>query len=233
MIAAVVPGAGRSERFGGPKLVADVGGRPLVDRTLACLLDAGVDQVVLVVAPGSPVLALDARVAASLGDPRVRIAINPAPDRGMFSSIQAGVGLLSGPATAAGASPGLELLLVLPGDMPFVRAETVRAVIAAARAHGGLVSPRHGGTRGHPLAVPGALLPLIAAADPAGPLKAALAAYLPERLELDVADPGVVRDVDRPGDVGSGLGSHLGSVRMTDLYDRFVIRTDPRLRSKT
>jgi CTP:molybdopterin cytidylyltransferase MocA len=38
---AVVPAAGRAARFGGGKLVVDLGGRTMLDRTLDCLLDAG------------------------------------------------------------------------------------------------------------------------------------------------------------------------------------------------
>ena len=71
-------------------------------------------------------------------DPRVIVVVNPDPSRGMFSSIQTGV-------SAAEGDP----ILVLPGDMPFVRSETVAALVAAARL-GEIVSPRYGSKHGHP-----------------------------------------------------------------------------------
>ena len=37
---AIVPAAGKAERFGSPKLVADLKGEPLIDHTLLSLLDA-------------------------------------------------------------------------------------------------------------------------------------------------------------------------------------------------
>src|SRR5690242_3670734 len=46
---AVVPGAGRAERFGSQKLLADLDGEPLLNHTLRSLLDAGLQRVVLVV----------------------------------------------------------------------------------------------------------------------------------------------------------------------------------------
>ena len=43
---AVVPAAGSAVRFGGMKLLALIDGEPLLDRTIAALLDGGVDQIV-------------------------------------------------------------------------------------------------------------------------------------------------------------------------------------------
>ena len=184
---AIVPAAGRGERFGGAKLLADVGGRPMLDRTIASLLDAGVDRVVVVVSPS----ARDGfSGVASLGDPRVSIVVNPDPDRGMFSSI------LTGLATAEG-----DPILVLPGDMPFVQAKTMRLVAERCLSTGRVVTPRRGDSRGHPAALPGRLRELLLEADPNSNLSAWFAAHVQDRLLVDVDDPGVVRDVDRPGDL--------------------------------
>ena len=49
--AAIVPAAGKGERFGGAKLVADIGGETLLNRTLRSLLDGGIDELIVVVAP--------------------------------------------------------------------------------------------------------------------------------------------------------------------------------------
>lgn len=182
-----MPAAGKGERFGGAKLVAEIGGRPMLDRTVASLLDAGIDRVVVVIAP--EVRGQFAGVAA-LGDARVSVAINPAPARGMFSSIL--VGLASGEG---------DPILVLPGDMPFVRAGTVKLLAERCLATGRVVTPRHGASRGHPAALPGRLRTALLDADPFWNLSAWFAAQAPDRLSIDVDDPGVIRDVDRPGDI--------------------------------
>jgi molybdenum cofactor cytidylyltransferase len=184
-IAAVVPAAGASTRFGSMKLVADVDGVPLLQRTLASLLDAGVARVVVVTRDGAAFTGVSA-----LADPRVSTAVNPAPARGMFSSIQTGLAVAGG-----------DVVLVLPGDMPFVAAATVEAVAARAAASGSVIVPAHRGHRGHPIAIPRALCDRLAALPPETTLKDALAAAGASRLELDVADPGVVRDVDVPDDL--------------------------------
>jgi len=189
---AIVPAAGKAERFGGAKLLADVGGRPMLDRTIASLLDAGVGRVVVVLSPGARERFTS---VAALGDARVSVAVNRDPDRGMFSSI------LTGLAGAEG-----DPILVLPGDMPFVRPETVKLVADRCLATGRVVTPRRGDARGHPAALPGRLRTALLDADPLWNLSAWFAANVPDRLMLDVDDPGVLRDVDRPGDLAAPRG---------------------------
>ena len=185
-VAAVVPAAGQSTRFGTMKLLADVGGAPLLERTLASLLDAGVARVVVVTRAGEAFEAVP-----SMADPRVTVSVNPDPARGMFSSIQAGC------AAAAGGDP----LLVLPGDMPFVRSRTVAAVLAKYAEAGHVVSPRHEGRRGHPIALTPAMQTQILNADAGMTLNVLLKSCNPPRAYADVDDPGIVRDVDRREDL--------------------------------
>src|ERR1043165_7180029 len=123
---AIVPAAGRGERFRESglstarvtrpsaataitKMLADIDGQPMLNRTIRCLIDGGVAEVIVVVAPDMTGAMTS---VALLADARVRVVINPDPSRGMFSSIQLGVMATTG-----------DPMLVLPGDMPFVRAE--------------------------------------------------------------------------------------------------------------
>ena len=181
----MVPAAGSSTRFGTMKLLADVGGAPLLERTLASLLDAGVARVVVVTRTGDAFEAVP-----SMADPRVAAVVNPDPARGMFSSIQAGL-------TVAGG----DVVLVLPADMPFVAPDTVAAVVARATATGSVVVPVHQARRGHPIAIPRALCDALLGLAPTTTLKDALAAAGASTVLLDVPDPGVLRDVDVPGDL--------------------------------
>lgn len=184
-VVAVVPAAGFSTRFGAAKLLADVGGKPLIARTLASLLDAGIARLVVVTREGSGLEDLPA-----LDDRRVTVLVNPDPARGMFSSIQAGL-----------AAAGSDIVLVLPADMPFVASVTVAAVAARAAATQAVIVPVYQGRNGHPLAIPAAVTDRLLTLDPATTLKDALAAVGASRETLDVPDPGVLRDVDVPGDL--------------------------------
>jgi molybdenum cofactor cytidylyltransferase len=189
---AVVTAAGSAERFGGRKLLAPVDGEPLLDRTIRSLLDGGVSEVIVVV--GTDGRAELERDVNAMNDARVRPVENPDPSRGMFSSIQIGV------ATASG-----DALLVLPGDMPFVRAETVRAVIEKYRERPAIVSPRYRGKRGHPVALPLSLRDEIRDTPATANLHEVIKKHADQRIDLEVDDPGINRDVDTPADLFDGL----------------------------
>jgi molybdenum cofactor cytidylyltransferase len=184
---AVVPAAGSAERFGGKKLLTLVDGEPLLDRTLAALLDGGVDQIIVVTAPGASELERDIN---AFSDPRVWPVENPDPSRGMFSSLQAGMAEAEGDA-----------LIVLPADMPFVRGETVRLLLETFAKRSAIVSPRFNGKRGHPVILPPALRDEIRAAEPTITLHDILKRHAELRVDVDVDDRGVIRDVDRPADL--------------------------------
>jgi molybdenum cofactor cytidylyltransferase len=185
LVVAVVPAAGRSTRFGAMKLLADVGGVPLIDRTLASLLEAGIAHVVVVTGAAT---GFDG--AQLLADSRVTIAVNPDPARGMFSSIQTGLAMAGG-----------DIVLVLPADMPFLRAGTVAGVVASAVDTASVVVPVHEGRRGHPIAIPRPLCDQLLRLEPTTTLKQGLAGLSPAVHLLDVSDAGVLRDVDVPGDL--------------------------------
>jgi molybdenum cofactor cytidylyltransferase len=182
---AIVPAAGKGERFGGGKLLAEVGGVPMLDRTLRSLIDGGVDEIVVVLPPSGRF-----DTVRLLSEPRVLMVVNPDPSRGMFSSIQVGVEVAQG-----------DPLIVLPGDMPFVSSRTVAAILAAQAQTGDVVVPRYDGRRGHPIAVPARLRPFVLRAVATGNLSEVLKASGVGRVEIDVDDHGILRDVDVQGDL--------------------------------
>jgi molybdenum cofactor cytidylyltransferase len=91
---------------------------------------------------------------------------------------------------------------LLPGDMPYVRPETVATVLSAAIRSGVTVCPSHAGRRGHPLVISTALRDRILQAPTDAVLKEVRSQE--ECLSVDVADPGIHHDVDRPGDLLRG-----------------------------
>lgn len=120
------------------------------------------------------------------------VARNPAPEQGMFSSVQTGLRALL---AAGGAGP----VLVIPVDVPLVRPLTLRALLtAAAQSPEAVHLPTFAGKEGHPPCIPAAALPALAAyAGPDG-LRGALAA-LPCR-RVPVPDAAMLEDMDTPQD---------------------------------
>jgi molybdenum cofactor cytidylyltransferase len=141
---------------------------------------------------GVPMLERTRSRFAEAGISRIDVVTdNPDPDRGMFSTIQIGL------ARAAGA----DVVLVHPGDMPFVAEDTIRRVADESLRTGQAVCPVFRGKRGHPLALPRAIVEKLLTLDPSRPLNEALADVGAVRVELSVDDPGATRDVDVPEDL--------------------------------
>ena len=192
---AIVPAAGKAERFGSPKLMARIvldrggasagGGEPLLNWTLWSLLDGGIGSVIVVTAPGA-----DFYEAPLMNDPRVSVAINEDPSRGMFSSIQAGL--------AAGAG---DPMVILPADMPFVLSSTVTEVVLASIRRNRVAVPVYQEQRGHPVAIPSSLRKALLLAPSDTTLKQALSAAGADPIEVAVGDYGILRDVDTPADL--------------------------------
>src|SRR2546423_10960994 len=116
-IGAVVLAAGRSTRMGGPnKLLAEVGGRPLVRIAAEEALGSRARPVVVVTGHQR------AEIEATLAGLPVTFVHNPDYAEGLSTSLKAGIAAL--PAEADGA-------IVLLGDMPQVDAALIDRLIAA------------------------------------------------------------------------------------------------------
>jgi len=191
-IGAVIVAAGAGRRLGGvAKALLPRGGATYLAAIAETARAAGTVDAIVVVGP--PFGAEVAAHAAALG---LAVVENPAPDRGMASSIAVGFAAL----IERGAA--LDAAWLWPVDHPAVTVATLRQLRAAAGPGRGIdvVQPRHRGAGGHPPLIARAVWPALAgcggAADGArGVLRAARA------LAVEVDDPGVVRDVDTPADL--------------------------------
>jgi molybdenum cofactor cytidylyltransferase len=189
---AVLPAAGASRRMGRPKLLLPFRSGPLVAAVVSALRAGGVDGIVLVTATGDDELRAWARQAG------VATAVNPAPERGMLSSIQDGITALGGADALARRG---DVLLVCPADLPHLDPESVAGLLRQmAASNARLAVPVYQGRRGHPLALAPALIPEIFDLDPEIGLKQLRNRHEAELLEVPVDDPGVVWDVDTPAD---------------------------------
>lgn len=183
----VVLAAGRGERFGGPKQVAELDGRPLVAHAVQAAVAAGLEVLVVVSADAAGAAVADAVVAIATD---ARVVANPDPARGMGSSLAVA-------ATATGPRP----LVVLLADQPFVPVADIRAVADALvdGADAVQVAYRDGG-RGHPVGFGAALHPRLVDLCDEGAGRRLLDDVSPVVIEVDHDRP---RDVDTPDDLAA------------------------------
>jgi molybdenum cofactor cytidylyltransferase len=181
-ISIILLAAGRSVRFGpADKLTADLEGRSVIRRAAEAALAVGTVDV-CVVTGGED-------VARALRGLPVRLARADPFDGAMGSSIAAGVR----------ASPGAAGWLIWPGDMPLIRPETARQVIAAYHTDWPVVPASDTG-RGHPVLFPARFRPqLEALREDRGARPILLASD--RVVEVHVDDPGIHLDIDSPEDL--------------------------------
>ncbi len=126
-VGAVVPAAGRGERFGGtvPKLLVPLRGRPLVSYPLEILDRVDEVEAIVVVAPADAVGAVQ-DLARQAGLRKVASVVPGGDDR--QASVACGLAALP---------RGPEVVLVHDGARPFLSPSLVRAVAEAAARDGG------------------------------------------------------------------------------------------------
>ena len=180
-IAGLILAAGLSRRMGTAKLALSVDGVPMLRRVAETALAARLSPVLAVTGPEAT---LDPLLPGG-----VILTRNPAPERGLASSLSIGLAAL----------PEADGALVMLADMPLVKPETIAALIAA---HGPGIDacvPYHDGKRGNPVLLGRALF--TAARTLAGD-KGAAGLLEGERIRaVPVDDPGVLIDFDRPHDL--------------------------------
>jgi molybdenum cofactor cytidylyltransferase len=139
-VGAVVLAAGASTRFGSPKSLARLDGRPILEHVLDAIHEAGIDDIVVVL--GHAADEIEERVSW-LDE---RIVRNPDP-RHLSSSLQVGLD------AAAELDPPVDAVVIVLGDQPRTRPAVIRALIAAARTSDTpVIAPRYAdGTGANPL----------------------------------------------------------------------------------
>ena len=113
-IAGVVLAAGTSTRFGRNKLLLELGGESLARRAARAALEGGLDPVFVVLGHEAD------RVGLELSGLPVRVVLNVDYERGMNTSLAAGVGAVPKEAAA---------VVVLLADMPFVTGDMIARVL--------------------------------------------------------------------------------------------------------
>ena len=187
-VAAIVLAAGASSRFGSPKALAILEGRPLLEHVLDAVRTAGIEEIVVVL--GHAAQEIEDGIDW-LSEHRVR---NPDP-RYLSGSLQIGL------AAVLDIEPPVKGVVVVLGDQPRTRPEVIRALISAGRSGDRpVVIPRYtdgGGANPVLLRSDGFGLVDEASGDRGlGPLLSS-----DPDLVLEVAVTGSNPDIDRPVDL--------------------------------
>jgi molybdenum cofactor cytidylyltransferase len=198
MIPGVVLAAGRSTRMGRlkPNLPAGPGrGATFLTHIVGTLLDAGIDDVVIVVGYEKEAV-IGSFVDCGLP---ARFVENADYDSGQLSSVLAGMRVVD--------RPGVAAMLVALVDVPFASAQTVRAVVDRYfQTRAPIVRPVHGGRHGHPIVIDRSLFDLLRHADPAEGAKPVVRAHVTPAGEVEVDDEGAFLDIDTPEEYERAVG---------------------------
>jgi molybdenum cofactor cytidylyltransferase len=175
-VAGLVLAAGEGRRFGGPKQLAMLDGRPLIEHALAAL--AGLEHVVVVLGAHADAI----RAGADLGGAEIVVCAEWA--EGMSASLRCGLEPLT----------GADEVVITLADQPFL---TTAAVARVRAAPGPAARAVYDGVPGHPVVIRRPLL------DRAGELRgdAGFRDLLAGVAEVECADLADPRDIDTRDDL--------------------------------
>ncbi|MEZ5738550.1 MAG: nucleotidyltransferase family protein [Burkholderiaceae bacterium] len=181
--------AGRGTRFDptgrASKLLADLRGLPVAVHAARALRRAGL-PVLAVVRPGA------CELAQRLAQEGCEVTHCPLADRGMGESLAHGARMA--------AQHGAAALVVALADMPFLDPAIIERVARRVGPADPVVAAGYAGQRGHPVAFDRSMFGALSGLG--GDRGAGqLFAHWPP-LVLETEDPAVLRDIDRPADLG-------------------------------
>lgn len=179
-IVCVILAAGAALRYGTQKLTEQIGSQSLIEHALAAAHGL---QTIVVAAPS-----LAAHIATAHGR---TIVVNAHPEAGMSRSLQLADRLV--PVHAA--------IAVLLADMPNVDAALLARIAAAYGSDVDIVDPRAGPLPAHPVIFGPLARARIAALPRGDTLRELRGAPDLRRRTLELSDPAMALDVDRPADL--------------------------------
>jgi molybdenum cofactor cytidylyltransferase len=183
-IAAIVLAAGQSRRMGFNKLLADVGGKPLILRTVENIEASRVEDVMVVTGFQADDL------EAALRGARVRFVRNADYALGLASSLRVGVDAIQ----------DFDAVLVCLGDMPLVSTAIINRMIDALLQEPGrgLVLPVRDGEIGNPVLWGQKYFPELLALQGDRGARGLIEKYRAEAIAVESDSDGVALDADTP-----------------------------------
>ena len=135
MICGLILAAGKGSRFGNPKQLAELDGRPLLEHSIRAMTASPVGRVVVVLGAGAEDVM--ARVDLHGAEP----IVCPRWEEGQAASLACGLAELS----------NCDAVVVTLGDLPHLSTNAIRRVIAARGEGAEAVRATYSGEPGHPV----------------------------------------------------------------------------------
>lgn len=183
--------------MGGLKAGLPLGGSTVLGQCITLFQECGIEAPLVITGHRGD------EVATIAGEAGAQVVHNPDFERGMYSSIRAGV--LHLPKNSSG-------FFLLPVDIPLVQAATVKQMIRSflGKESCRILYPSFDEERGHPPLIGKALLPtIIDCHNPGGGMRYLLKAEEkrhPQQVsEIEVPDCNILFDMDSPTDYETGL----------------------------
>ena len=187
-VSAIILAAGSASRMGSQKQLLRLGSKTLLEHTLEGVRASQVREIVVVL--GSAAEAIRPHIPT---EENVRVVVNDAFQTGMGSSLQRGLAELNPEANAT---------LVVLADQPLVRPATLDRLIEDYRLHRPqILIPLFRGFRGNPVLLDRSVFREIAALNGDTGCRAIFGDHLDNIRKVEVDDPGILLDADRPQDL--------------------------------
>jgi molybdenum cofactor cytidylyltransferase len=189
--AGIILAAGESTRFGEPKQLLRLCGRFLLEWVLTAALDSNLDHVVLVL--GCEHERIRRSLVSTTAHPKCEILVNPDFRSGQSTSLKTGILRIQ---------HDFPSVMFLLGDQPLVDAAFINLLMKRfAASEKPICVPTHRGTRGNPTLFGSSFYPQILKL--AGDIGARdlIAAHADQMLAVEIADPWIFFDIDRPPDI--------------------------------
>lgn len=182
---ALIPAAGYSSRMGEFKPLLKLGGRVLIERQIDLFQQIGIESPVVVAGHRADELVPSVEALGA------RAAINKDFDRGMFTSVQAGLSILAG--------DGIGAFFMLPVDVPLVPPIVLERMCRVFAKKGpSILYAAADGRRGHPPLINSDLISEILTYGGEGGLRPVLSGHENGAVDFETGCGEILLDMDSP-----------------------------------
>lgn len=187
-IPAIILAAGKSERFGAPKVLQTFAGQPFLRRIVNSLRTAGVAEILLILGHNAKKI-----IPALPETGKLKILVNERFETGQFSSLQSGIANLP-----AGSSACILCLI----DQPFLSGDTVKQLRKTGQRNPDkIIIPTYQNRGGHPVYLPRNLFGSVIGEPSSHSLRDVLQKNRNLIIRREIADPFIVEDIDTIADL--------------------------------